>query len=191
VFGRRGYHARFSLSQTRVLAMNVSSSLTSRRGFTLLELLVVLAIVVVLGALLIPAVQKLRASAHRASCAANLHQLSIAMESRRGTGDRRFPDAAQLPSLTPGKPNIAQVLGPYVENNSEVFHCPSDSTFFPTEGTSYEYSIRNVGLTPEDLINQRRRLDLTWVMYDYDCFHGVAGTPGCRNFLYADGHVGY
>lgn len=171
--------------------MNNPSAFTSRQAFTLLELLVVIAIVVVLGALLVPAVQKFRSSAQRASCASNLHQLSIAMESRRGTGERRFPDAAQLPSLTPGKPSIAQVLGPYVENNSEIFHCPSDPMYFPTEGTSYEYSIRNVGLTPEDLVIKKRRLDLTWVMYDYDCFHGVAGTPGCRNFLYADGHVGY
>jgi prepilin-type N-terminal cleavage/methylation domain-containing protein/prepilin-type processing-associated H-X9-DG protein len=170
--------------------MNRISSSSSRRAFTLLELLVVIAIVVVLGALLLPAVQKLRASAHRTSCASNLHQLGIAMESRRGTGDRRFPDAAQLPSLTPEKPSIVQVLGYYVENNSEIFHCPSDPNYFAAEGTSYEYSIRNVGLTPKDLINKRRRLDLTWVMYDYDCFHGVPGTPGCRNFLYADGHVG-
>jgi prepilin-type processing-associated H-X9-DG protein len=122
--------------------------------------------------------------------ASNLHQIGIAFETRRGTGERRFPDAAQLPSLTPGKPSIVQVLGPYVENNSAFFHCPSDSDYFASEGTSYEYYTRNVGLAPEDLINKKRRLDLTWVLYDYDCFHGVPGTPGCRNFLYADGHVG-
>jgi prepilin-type N-terminal cleavage/methylation domain-containing protein/prepilin-type processing-associated H-X9-DG protein len=170
--------------------MTNSTSLISRRGFTLLELLVVIGIVLVLAALLVPAVQKLRATAQRTSCTSNLHQIGIAFESRRGTGDRRFPDAAQLPSLTPGKPSIAQVLGPYVENNTAIFHCPSDSDYFPAEGTSYEYSTRNVGLAPEDLINKRRRLDLTWVMYDYDCFHGIPGTPGCRNFLYGDGHVG-
>jgi prepilin-type N-terminal cleavage/methylation domain-containing protein/prepilin-type processing-associated H-X9-DG protein len=170
--------------------MTNSTSLISRRGFTLLELLVVIGIVLVLAALLVPAVQKLRATAQRTSCTSNLHQIGIAFESRRGTGDRRFPDTAQLPSLTPGKPSIAQVLGPYVENNTAIFHCPSDSDYFPAEDTSYEYSTRNVGLAPEDLINKRRRLDLTWVMYDYDCFHGIPGTPGCRNFLYADGHVG-
>jgi prepilin-type N-terminal cleavage/methylation domain-containing protein/prepilin-type processing-associated H-X9-DG protein len=176
--------------QTRVVIMISLPLRISRRGFTLLELIVVIGILVVVAALLVPAVQKLRATAQRTSCASNLHQIGIAFETRRGTGDRRFPDAAQLPSLTPGKPSIAQVLGPFVENNAALFHCPSDSDYFATEGTSYEYSTRNVGLTPEDLINKRRRLDLTWVMYDYDCFHGIAGTPGCRNFLYADGHVG-
>jgi prepilin-type N-terminal cleavage/methylation domain-containing protein/prepilin-type processing-associated H-X9-DG protein len=176
--------------QTRVVIMISLPLRMSRRGFTLLELIVVIGILVVVAALLVPAVQKLRATAQRTSCASNLHQIGIAFETRRGTGDRRFPDAAQLPSLTPGKPSIVQVLGPYVENNAALFHCSSDSDYFATEGTSYEYSTRNVGLTPEDLINKRRRLDLTWVMYDYDCFHGIAGTPGCRNFLYADGHVG-
>lgn len=170
--------------------MRTSSRFHFRRGFTLLELLVVIGIVAVLAALLVPAVQKIRASAQRASCASNLHQIGIAFETRRGTGERRFPDAAQLPSLTPGKPSIVQVLGPQVENNSAFFHCPNDADYFPSEGTSYEYYTRNVGLTPEDLINKKRRLDLTWVLYDYDCFHGVPGTPGCRNFLYADGHVG-
>ena len=170
--------------------MQTPSPLGSRQGFTLLELLVVIGIVIVLMALLVPAVQKIRGTAQRATCTSNLHQLSIAFETRRGTGERRFPDAAQLPSFTPAKPSIVQVLGPYVENNAAIFHCPSDSDYFAAEGTSYEYSTRNVGLAPEDLITKNRRLDLTWVLYDYECFHGIPGTPGCRNFLYADGHVG-
>lgn len=50
-----------------------------RRGHSLLELIVVLALIAVLGLISIPAVQKARSAALRMSCASNLRQIGLAV----------------------------------------------------------------------------------------------------------------
>ena len=51
----------------------------NRRGFTLVELLVVVAIIALLIAILLPALQKARKSANQTVCASQLRQLGMAM----------------------------------------------------------------------------------------------------------------
>lgn len=64
----------------------------TNRGFTVVELLAVIAIIGLLVALLLPAVQGARESARRTQCANNLRQLAMAMQSHE-LQLGRFPSA--------------------------------------------------------------------------------------------------
>jgi prepilin-type N-terminal cleavage/methylation domain-containing protein/prepilin-type processing-associated H-X9-DG protein len=67
-------------------------------AFTLVELLVVIAIIGILLGLLLPALQAAREAARRKSCANNLRQLGIAIQSYHGQHGR-FPPGARMHSV--------------------------------------------------------------------------------------------
>jgi prepilin-type N-terminal cleavage/methylation domain-containing protein/prepilin-type processing-associated H-X9-DG protein len=100
----------------------------SRPAFTLIELVVVIAIIAILIGLLLPAVQKVREAAARLKCANNLKQLGIAVHAYADSNQERFPHNGE----NFAGPSWAVLLLPYIEANNfyRRFVIPQGSNWF-------------------------------------------------------------
>lgn len=188
-------------------------------GFSLVELLFVLAIISLLAALLFPVFLTVRGKARQTVCSSNLRQVGMSITMYAQDNDSLFPHAVDpsdraAPASWSSFPDFAskisqigllhQVLQPYV-NSPQIFACPADIGFFapdfsgvildafPTSyekyGTSYYYRTE---------IAARRAGEMSFpfpaqlnVLFDgVGHWHGTLLPLEQRyNVLFADGHV--
>jgi prepilin-type N-terminal cleavage/methylation domain-containing protein len=165
------------------------------KSFTLVELLVVVAVIGLLVSILMPALHRARATSQRTACRANLHQAGLAFQAYLDTESHDiYPDAVLLPSFDKTAPGIATVLKKYL-GDPKILKCPNDrpndttlagtkDLYFNVEGTSYEYPPPARNRKASSLLE-----DQMAVLFDFEAFHGPEGEKGCINFLNADGSV--
>jgi len=99
------------------LAIPPNKKLFIRGAFTLIELLLVIAIVAILLSMLLPAIGKAKSRAHVAQCANNLAQLALALTMYADDSEDEFPPRSVEPSWI-------ELLKPYYVKAS-VLKCPT------------------------------------------------------------------
>ena len=173
-------------------------------SFTLVELLVVVAIIALLLNLSFPALRVAIQKAQSIKCSSNLHQIGVAVTLAASDNNNIYPEINQVananPSVYPASvPGLVGVLGPYGITTNAV-QCPSDlalgaaascnNTAYPNSGSSYEWNPAFDDENPLDTVLYlgTRTIQVSSahvrLCTDFQPLH-----HNKMNALYSDGHV--
>ena len=171
-------------------------------AFTLVELLVVLAIIAMLAALLLPVLGRAKEEARATVCLANLHQVGLALQLYVQDNNNKMPVMWDAPTnaaaANPATTNatINQVLLNQL-GNTNVLRCPSDfyqaggQSWYALTGSSYSWNFFLNGEDADHLVVLTLPFhpDQIPVVFDKENFHLARGANKAVNYLYADGHI--
>lgn len=181
-------------------------------GFTLVEVMVVMAVIALLCAIIFPSLATVRESARKATCLSNLHQIGIGIALYSHDYDDYMPYGPDPLAKTFDEngfdkygnewdklvlilPDIRTLLQTYGTINA-VFKCPSDTisqglptligqTRLPATYFVYcgsSYNYSQNGLIPMPFAALSRPAE-SYLMGDYDCFHSSGDTSCDTGFF--------
>jgi prepilin-type N-terminal cleavage/methylation domain-containing protein len=160
-----------------------------RRAFTLVELLVVVAVVAVLAALAFPLVSNFQEKGRAVACVQHLRTLGAALNLYLGENNLIMPTLALARgSITDDVPVIDNTLDRYV-SDKRAFACPSDNRYAKLTGTSYHWNsaLNGQPLAGLNFLGMGDQPAHIPVMGDKEGFHH---DPDHKvNILYADGRA--
>ncbi|MEM6333912.1 MAG: prepilin-type N-terminal cleavage/methylation domain-containing protein [Planctomycetota bacterium] len=162
---------------------------SGRPAFSLIELLVAIAIIAVLIAILFPVIRSAQSMARTTACLANCRQIGILLNAYLVTSDGTLPALNNRAATTDPGPALDTALLP-ASGDTRVYRCPADDRgLYDTTGSSYFWNFTVSGQRIDDLFSiiggdEPSRVPL---VNDKEGFH-----PELRDkivVLYADGHA--
>lgn len=152
------------------------------KGITLMELLIVIAIIGSLVGISIPVTRSMVAKGQESACLANLRQIGVAVELYLGDNSRVLPDLEIGRADRSAEVDVIEtVLIDYLESE-DAFHCPADHEHFAESGCSYNWNHTQSGRSVNEMSffgeDKPERIPL---VSDKEDWH-----PSGTNILYAD-----
>jgi prepilin-type N-terminal cleavage/methylation domain-containing protein/prepilin-type processing-associated H-X9-DG protein len=175
------------------------------RGFTLVELLVVIGIIALLISILLPTLARARESANRTKCLANLRSIGQALAMYEQTNQGKLPNQNPKGTALDYDAVNLTLIEFYKDalESAAVFYCPSDRDDSPSDIVTADPTLPNSARVSYDFYSiywmpeygpQVTRLKNAPVVWDWDGGsvpttelqnHGNKG----GNVLYSDGHA--
>jgi prepilin-type N-terminal cleavage/methylation domain-containing protein len=130
--------------RTKQKENNMKNRIARKAGFTLVEIMIVVAIIGLLAAIAIPNFLKARATSQQNACINNLRQIDAAEQ-------QWALETGQAPTAQPTALNITPYLGRGAAGNLQSVVCPLDPNSPKAFATSY--TMTTLGVPPTCAIN--------------------------------------
>lgn len=110
-----------------------------RKGFTLVELLVVVSIIALLMAIIVPSLRMARSQAEKSVCVSNLHTMYIAYAVYADNHNQELPQTSSNVMSYNWDIEVADMMAKYVSGEYEAFYCPSVLKVWKRKDTSGQW----------------------------------------------------